>query len=66
MTELSAEARIAIHEATSAQRYQHIEDRLEKGDKRMTRIEYLLYIVIAAVLLGPGVAAQFVHKLLGI
>lgn len=66
MSELSVEAKLAIHEATSATRYQHIEDRLEKGDKRMTRIEYLLYIVIAAVLLGPGVAAQFVKKLFGI
>ena len=65
MSELSVEAKLAIHEATSATRYQHIEDRLEKGDKRMTRIEYLLYIVIAAVLLGPGAAAQFVHKLFG-
>ena len=65
MSELSVEAKLAIHEATSATRYQHIEDRLEKGDKRMTRIEYLLYIVIAAVLLGPGAAAQFVPKLSG-
>jgi hypothetical protein len=32
----------------------------------MTKIEYLLYVVIAAVLLGPGVAAEFVKKLLGI
>jgi cell division protein FtsL len=66
MTELSVEAKLAIHEATSASRYQHIEDRLEKGDKRMTRIEYLLYIVIGAVLLGPGFAAQLIHKLFGV
>lgn len=32
----------------------------------MTKIEYLLYAVIIAVLLGPGVAAEFVRKLLGI
>lgn len=66
MSELSVEAKLAIHEATSATRYQHIEERLEKGDKRMTRIEYLLYAVIIAVLLGPGFAAQFFHKLFGI
>lgn len=60
------EVRLSVHEATSAQRYQHIEDRLEQGDRRMTRIEYLLYAVIAAVLLGPGAAAQFIHKLFGI
>ena len=60
------EVRLSVHEATSIQRYQQIEDRLEKGDKRMTRIEYLLYAVIAAVLLGPGAAAQVIHKLFGI
>jgi hypothetical protein len=29
-------------------------------------IEYLLYAVIAAVLLGPGVAAEFVKKIFGL
>ena len=66
MAELSVEAKLAVHEATSATRYQHIEDRLEKGDKRMTRIEYLLYAVILVQLFGPGVAAEFVKKLLGL
>ena len=66
MSEESFETRLAVHEATSLARYQHIEDRLEQGDKRMTRIEYLLYAVIAAVLLGPGAAAQVIHKLFGI
>jgi hypothetical protein len=32
----------------------------------MNRIEYLLYVVILAVLMGPGVAADFVKKLLGL
>jgi hypothetical protein len=32
----------------------------------MKTIEILLYITIAAVLLGPGVAAEFVKKLLGL
>lgn len=66
MTTDNLEVRLSVHEATSAQRYQHIEDRLEHGDKRMTRIEYLLYVTIVLVLLGPGVAAQFIHKLFGI
>ncbi len=35
----------------------------EKGDRRMTKIEYLLYAAILAVLLGPGVAAEFVKKI---
>jgi hypothetical protein len=32
----------------------------------MTKIEYLLYIVILAVLLGPGVAAEMVKKVFGL
>jgi hypothetical protein len=32
----------------------------------MARIEYILYGVILAVLFGPGVAAEFVKKMLGI
>jgi hypothetical protein len=35
------------------------------GDKRMTRIEYLLYVVIGAVLLGPGFVGVIVSKLIG-
>jgi len=43
-----------------------IQKSFESGSKRMAKIEYLLYAVIAAVLLGPGVAAEFVKKLLGL
>jgi hypothetical protein len=32
----------------------------------MTKIEYLLYAVIITVLFGPGVAAEFVKKILGL
>jgi hypothetical protein len=32
----------------------------------MAKIEYLLYAVIAVVLLGPGVAAELVKKFFGI
>jgi cell division protein FtsL len=66
MAEESVETRLSVHEAICAQRYQGIENRLEDGSKRMSRIEYLLYITIAAVLLGPGVAAMFVKKLIGL
>ena len=61
----NVETRLSVHEAICAQRYEHIEKRLDDGSKRMSRIEYLLYITIAAVLLGPGVAAMFVKKLIG-
>jgi hypothetical protein len=58
--------RLSVHEAVCAQRYENIQSGFIKGDKRMTKIEYLLYIVIIAVLLGPGVAAEFAKKLLGL
>lgn len=58
--------RLSVHEAICAQRYEQIEKRLGDGSRRMRHIEWLLYITIAAVLLGPGVAAMFVRKLLGI
>jgi hypothetical protein len=57
--------RLSVHEAICAQRYEGIQARFDDGSKRMTKIEYLLYILIAVVLLGPGVAAEFVKKLLG-
>jgi len=57
--------RLSVHEAICAQRYEGIQARFDDGSKRMTKIEYLLYIVILAVLLGPGVAATFVKKILG-
>ena len=58
--------KIAVHEAVCAERYAAIEKSFVNGDRRMTRIEYLLYVVILAVLLGPGVAADFVKKVLGL
>jgi hypothetical protein len=58
--------RLSVHEAVCAQRYENIQGRFDDGSKRMTKIEYLLYVVIAAVLLGPGFAAEFAKKILGI
>ena len=64
--EQNIETRLSVHEAVCAQRYEQIEKRLKDGSTRMRHIEILLYITIAAVLLGPGVAAMFVKKLFGI
>lgn len=58
--------KIAVHEAVCAERYAAIEKSFTDGDKRMSRIEYLLYIVIAAVLFGPGFAGELVKKILGL
>ena len=55
----------AVHQAVCSERYAAIEKAFTEGDKRMTRIEYLLYIVIGAVLLGPGFVGVIVSKLIG-
>jgi len=57
--------RLSVHEAICAQRYEGIQARFDDGSKRMTKIEYLLYVLILAVLMGPGVAAEFVKKVFG-
>ena len=62
----SVETRLAVHEAICTERYNSIDRSLRDGDKRMTKIEILLYLLIVAVLFGPGVAAEFLKKLLGI
>lgn len=66
MTEEKMETRLSVHEAVCAQRYEAIEKRLEDGSRRMKNIEVLLYVTIAAVFLGPGVAAMFIKKIVGI
>ena len=60
------ETRLAVHEAICAERYNRINTSLDDGSKRMTKIEYLLYGVMLCVLLGPGVAAEFIKKMFGI
>ena len=60
------EMKLAVHEAICAERYNRINESLDDGSKRMAKIEYLLYGVMLVVLLGPGVAAEFVKKLLGL
>ena len=62
----STDTRLAVHEAICTERMKFISDSLSEGSERMTKIEYLLYAVIVAVLLGPGVAAEVVKKLFGL
>lgn len=62
----ATDARLSTHEQVCAHRYEGIQKSFESGSKRMAKIEYLLYGVIAAVLLGPGVAAELVKKVFGI
>ena len=60
------EAKLSAHEQLCLERYNNIDKSLRDGDRRMTKIEYLLYGVILCVLFGPGVAAEFVKKIFGI
>ena len=62
----STETKLAVHEAVCSERYKMISDSLTKGSERMTKIEYLLYAVIVAVLLGPGAAATLFAKIFGL
>jgi cell division protein FtsL len=62
----ATDARLSTHEEVCAMRYESINKALEHGEKRMTKIEYLLYAVMAVVLLGPGVGAEFFKKLIGL
>ena len=59
------EAKLQTHEAVCAQRYQTITESLSNGEKRMTKIEYYIWAVLAAVLLGPGFVGVIVSKLIG-
>ena len=60
------DTKLAVHEAVCTERYNSIDRSLRDGDKRMTKIEYLLYVVILAVLMGPGVAAEMFKKIFGL
>ena len=57
---------LAVHVAVCDQRYQQIAQSLKEGERRMTKIEFLIYAVMAMVMFGPGVAATFFHKVFGI
>ena len=62
----ATEARLSTHEEVCAMRYEKINESLAQGEARMTKIEYLLYAVMAVVLLGPGVGAEFFKKFIGL
>ena len=71
--EQSTETKLSVHEAVCAERYKQIQEPFERVDERFRdgnakfrRLEYILYAVMAAVLLGPGAAATFFKKLIGL
>ena len=62
----NTEQDLAVHVAVCDERYRRIEQCLRDGERRMTKIEFLIYGVMLLVLLGPGVAGQFFHKVFGL
>ena len=57
--------RLSVHEAVCAERYEGILDSFDKGSKRMQRIEYLLYAVIASVFFGKDMLIDVVKTMIG-
>lgn len=55
------EKRIEVHEAVCAERYQGILDRFVRGDRRMQRIEYILYFLMLMALVGRDGAFKLVE-----
>jgi hypothetical protein len=62
----ATDARLQTHAEICALRYEAIQKSFESGSKRMSRIEYILYALIAVTLLGPGFAAELLKKLMGV
>jgi predicted nucleic acid-binding Zn ribbon protein len=57
--------RLSVHEAVCAERYEGILNSFDKGSKRMQRIEYLLYAVIASVFFGKDMLFDVVKTMIG-
>jgi len=55
--------RLSVHEAVCQERYESILDSFDKGSKRMQRIEYLLYAVIASVFFGKDMILNIVQQI---
>jgi len=59
------DTKLAVHVAVCDQRYEQIASSLKEGERRMTKIEYLIYGVMLLVLLGPNVAGTFFKHFFG-
>ena len=55
--------RLSVHEAVCEQRYNAILESFANGSKRMQRIEYLLYAVIASVFFGKDMILNIVQQI---
>lgn len=57
--------RLSVHEAVCAERYAGIQDAFAKGIKRMQKIEYLLYAVIASIFFGKDMLLDIIKTIIG-
>ena len=57
--------RLSVHEAVCEQRYNAILEKFDNGSKRMQRIEYLLYAVIASVFFGKDMLLDIAKTFIG-
>ena len=53
-------AELTAHERECALRYEHIQERLEAGEKRFTRIEAMI-IGIYVILIGSPIVTQLIN-----
>lgn len=58
------EEKLSAHETVCAERYKGIIEGFKRGEKRMQRIEYLVYFLLLAALLGPTGALKAFEALL--
>jgi hypothetical protein len=56
--------RISVHEAVCEERYKRIEESFERGAKRMQRIEYMLYALIAVTFFGKDTFMQLLQTVI--
>jgi len=61
---IETDKRLNAHEQVCAERYKGILESFDKGSKRMQRIEYLLYAVIASVFFGKDMIVDIVQHLI--
>jgi len=57
------EARLNTHEAVCAQRYDRISESLDAGSKRMQKLEYMMYAIIAGIIFGPGAVVELIKHI---
>ena len=53
-------AELSAHERECALRYEHIQERLDAGEKRFTRIEAMI-IGIYVILIGSPIVTQLIN-----